>query len=289
MSSLFPGAIPSYSTMDPNLTTKVSGHTARHNSYQDDIVALATKVGTSSSIDTSSIDYRLSSVSGGDKAASRSGAETLANKTINGSALNSPTISGTVSGGATYSSVILPTPSITNPSITGGGSWTGSPTLDKPTINDLTNMQHNHSSATKGGGNIPISALTPAIGYATGGTGTITSGSSNTDFTIATLIFTAPTGGISTLAVWLAARIQQNTSMQNTFKLTLDGVVQTLPDKNQIRGSIGSTTFSAYATIATISNVSAGSHTLVFSSQDTSTGGGNSDISGEIFVQGFNA
>lgn len=181
MSSLFPGAIPSYSTMDPNATTSAAGHTARHNSYQDDIIALATKVGASSSIDTSSMDYRLSSVSGGDKAASRSGAETLANKTINGSALNSPTVSGTVSGGATYSSVVLPTPSVTNPAITGGGSWTGSPsiatpTITKPTITDLTSMQHNHQNAS-GGGALSLVAVDNPVSFSVYRAGAFNAGS----------------------------------------------------------------------------------------------------------------
>ncbi len=42
----FPGAIPSYSTMNPNQTLAVAGHTARHNEVQLDVAAIATKVGT---------------------------------------------------------------------------------------------------------------------------------------------------------------------------------------------------------------------------------------------------
>lgn len=86
------------------------------------------------------------------------GTQTLTNKTLTAPTITSlaaaaPALSGggSWSGSPTISSPTITTPAITNPTITSGGSWAGSPTLTTPTIADLTNMQHNHSSASTGG------------------------------------------------------------------------------------------------------------------------------------------
>ena len=60
--------------------------------------ALQAKVGVDSSAVTSSHDYKLSGVTGSDKAVSKTGTETLTNKTLSGATLTNPTISGTISG-----------------------------------------------------------------------------------------------------------------------------------------------------------------------------------------------
>jgi hypothetical protein len=78
--------------------------------------------------------------------------KTLTSPTINGGTWNSPTLGS----GATIPSATLTTPAITNPTITSGGSWAGSPTINTPTITvptiaDLSNMQHDHTSAAEGG------------------------------------------------------------------------------------------------------------------------------------------
>lgn len=78
--------------------------------------------------------------------------KTLTSPTINGGTWNSPTLGS----GATIPSATLATPAISNPTITGGGSWAGSPTINTPTITvptiaDLSNMQHDHTSAAEGG------------------------------------------------------------------------------------------------------------------------------------------
>lgn len=86
--------------------------------------------------------------------------QTLTNKTLTSPTINSPVfggtvnlaspnITGTVTGGASYTaptitspsitgtvggSASYTTPTITNPTITGGGSWAGSPSITSPTI-----------------------------------------------------------------------------------------------------------------------------------------------------------
>jgi hypothetical protein len=71
---MFPGSIPTYITPDPTKTLDQDNHTARHTQEEADIVALATKVGVDASTDMSSHDYKLSSITGSNKA------ETQANK-----------------------------------------------------------------------------------------------------------------------------------------------------------------------------------------------------------------
>lgn len=58
----FPNSIPSYTPADPAKTLDEDNHTQRHNSMQDDIVNIATKVGIDNSADTDSIDYRLNAL-----------------------------------------------------------------------------------------------------------------------------------------------------------------------------------------------------------------------------------
>lgn len=51
----------------------------------------------------------------------------------------------------TLTNKTLTAPNISAPVMTGGGSWAGSPSLTTPTIADLTNMTHDHSSNAEGG------------------------------------------------------------------------------------------------------------------------------------------
>lgn len=55
---------------------------------QDSVVALETKVGADSSALNTSVDYKLSGVAAGDKAVSKTGIETLSNKTLTSPKLN---------------------------------------------------------------------------------------------------------------------------------------------------------------------------------------------------------
>lgn len=170
MSANFPSSLPAAGTASSSATLAAAGHTALHNNLADEVRALGTKVGVDGSAITTSLDYKLSGVTGTDKAASLSGNETLANKIINGSTINSATITApSVTGGATIAGGLT---------VTGGGSWTGgptisaaaltsSPTLTTPNIASFTNAQHNHTTSATGGkiGTVDYSSTTISNPY----------------------------------------------------------------------------------------------------------------------------
>jgi len=78
----FPGGIASFTGFDPAHTLAADSHASQHNLEQAEILAIQAKLGIDGSAVTSSHDYKLSGVSGTDKAVSRAGTETLANKTL---------------------------------------------------------------------------------------------------------------------------------------------------------------------------------------------------------------
>ena len=80
------------SLTNPTSTDTMSAvpHYAQHANANDAIEALEAKVGVDGSAVTTSHDYKLSNVTGSDKAASVTGTETLTNKTLeDGTALES--------------------------------------------------------------------------------------------------------------------------------------------------------------------------------------------------------
>ena len=93
MSTQFPASLDTF--VNPAATDKVSvvDHAGQHANENDAIAALETKVGVNGSAVTTTHDYKLSGVTGSDKAASKAGTETLTNKT-----LVSPTTTGTDAG-----------------------------------------------------------------------------------------------------------------------------------------------------------------------------------------------
>jgi len=92
MSSQFPTSIDNFSNPTPGTTSGVSSlvsdqvgsrtHAQIHGDVNDAIVALEAKVGVNSSAVTTSHDYKLSGVTGSDKAASLAGTESLTNKSL---------------------------------------------------------------------------------------------------------------------------------------------------------------------------------------------------------------
>jgi hypothetical protein len=70
-----------------NVTTALD-HDQQHSNANDAIEALEAKVGKDSSAVTTSHDYKLSGVTGTDKAVSKTGSETLTNKTLTSPAIN---------------------------------------------------------------------------------------------------------------------------------------------------------------------------------------------------------
>jgi hypothetical protein len=88
MSSTFPTTIDSFSNPTSTTARNASGglaHASQHSDVNDAIEALEAKVGTDSSIDSTSHDYKLSGVTGTDKASSLTGTETLTNKSLSDS------------------------------------------------------------------------------------------------------------------------------------------------------------------------------------------------------------
>lgn len=96
MATNYPGAIdelenPSIDPDDPSYEDTLS-HAAQHANANDALEALEAKVGKDSSEVTTSHDYKLSGVTGTDKAVSKTGTETLTNKTLTSPVVDTPTM-----------------------------------------------------------------------------------------------------------------------------------------------------------------------------------------------------
>lgn len=85
----YPTTIDTYTHPNPNDprsgTTSLSTF---HGNLQDAVTAIETKVGANSSVDNTSFDYKLSGVTTGDKAVSKTGTETLSSKTLTAPKIN---------------------------------------------------------------------------------------------------------------------------------------------------------------------------------------------------------
>lgn len=88
----YPGSLDSFSnpTSTDQLGNAVTAlkHSVQHTNTNDAIEALEAKVGADSSAVTTSHDYKLSGVTGSDKAVSKTGTETLTNKTLTSPVIN---------------------------------------------------------------------------------------------------------------------------------------------------------------------------------------------------------
>lgn len=267
MSALFPTSLPLAGSAVTTSTLSAAGHTALHNNLADEVRALATKLGVNGSAVTTTHDYKLSGVTGSDKATSLAGIETLTNKT-----LSSPTIN---------------TPAITNPTITGGGSWAGSPTISTPTITsptivDFGNATHSHANPG-GGGQLGSSALqtnavqghqlaTNAItlGYAERTTAfTTTTVGSGVDVTSLSVTVTVPSGGRRIKVTGYAEFISSSQAAGNG----VNGFI--LEDGTEIGRYAHTTPVASYSepfTILASKVASAGSHTYKIQIQQAATG-----------------
>ena len=116
-----------YPTSLDNLTNPTSGdylnspsHADQHANANDIIEALEAKVGANNSAVTTSHDYKLSGVTGSDKAASLAGSETLSNKTHNGDfKLAGATDNIQVNSADPYRTIIIPAAAM-SPTTTSG-------------------------------------------------------------------------------------------------------------------------------------------------------------------------
>lgn len=152
--AVYPGAIPtSYTAVGGETLATMAGigHAALSNIQNAEIIAIATKLGTGASTATAGTVLRGTGAgtSGWGQVAlstditgtlpvanGGTGATSLTGLTLPSAILANPAISGTVSGGATYTS----------------------PTLTTPTISDFTNAVHNHEN-NAGGGQLGTNAL----------------------------------------------------------------------------------------------------------------------------------
>lgn len=90
----FPTSLPSFTNPSSTDYLNSPAHATQHTSNNDETAALAAKVGINSSAVTTSHDYKLSGVTGTDKAVSKTGTETLTNKTLTNPVLTKPTVNG---------------------------------------------------------------------------------------------------------------------------------------------------------------------------------------------------
>lgn len=122
------------------------GHVALHNFHVNEIIALATKLGTGSSTASSGTVLRGngSGTSAWGQVDASTDLTTMTSATLRGLLTDE-----TGTGAAVFG---------TAPALVGGGSWAGSPTFSTPTVANFTNSQHDHSNAA-GGGNIGTSGL----------------------------------------------------------------------------------------------------------------------------------
>jgi len=94
MSTNYPTSLDTSTTIPAESagTPLSTNHVTAHQNIQDAIEAIEAKVGIDSSAVTTSHDYKLSGVTGSDKAVSKTGTETLTNKTLTSPVITSPTI-----------------------------------------------------------------------------------------------------------------------------------------------------------------------------------------------------
>lgn len=91
-SSLHSADISSTSAHLSEMNPAAGGHVQGQNVIENEIAAIETKLGIDGSAVTTTVDYKLSGIPASDKAASKTGTETLTNKTLTSPTLNTPTI-----------------------------------------------------------------------------------------------------------------------------------------------------------------------------------------------------
>ncbi len=158
-SSQFPTNLDSFP--DPTSTTFEDAvgfeHDLLHQLHNDSLEKLQIKVGANSSAVTTTHDYKLSGVTGSDKAVSKTGTETLTNKTLTSPTINTPTISSPT--------ITSPTIALANTSPTIIGSIGYDQTGLDLQVGDGSNSQAIHIGAW--------TAFTPALTNVTLGSGTV--------------------------------------------------------------------------------------------------------------------
>jgi hypothetical protein len=154
MATNFPTSLDTSVTLPAEAsTTSLSvNHVTSHQNVQDAIEAIEAKLGVNSSAVTTSHDYKLSEVTGSDKAVGKTATQTLTNKT-----LTSPTITGATLTTSTVNGVTITTAGSVTDFLAANGTY-------------QTGAVANASTTVKGISELATSSEITA-GTATGGTG----------------------------------------------------------------------------------------------------------------------
>jgi hypothetical protein len=126
----FPTSLDTITATPAATATLATGsHTSIHTALKTLLEAVQAKLGINGSAVTTSHDYKLSGVTGTDKAVSKTGTETLTNKTFTSPVINTPTGDVATKTGTetftnkTFTSPIENTPTITAPIIRNWDGW----------------------------------------------------------------------------------------------------------------------------------------------------------------------
>lgn len=86
----FPTSLPTTSTIpvETSVTPLSTNHVASHQGAQNEIIAIATKIGVDGSAITTTHDYKLGEVTSSDKAVGKTATQTLTNKTLTSPVIN---------------------------------------------------------------------------------------------------------------------------------------------------------------------------------------------------------
>lgn len=148
----FPTTLDTTSTIpvESSSTSLSTNHVTNHTASQTAIIALETKVGVDGSAVTSTHDYKLSGVTGTDKAVSKTGTETLTNKT-----LTSPTITGATITTSSVNGVTIQTAGSATDFLAANGTYqTGAVANSSTTVKGIVEeaTQAEITAATASGG-----------------------------------------------------------------------------------------------------------------------------------------
>lgn len=231
----FPTSIPSYTGFTSTHTLAADNHAAQHNSEQGDIVAVATKIGTGSSTPTSGMLLR------GTGSGTSSWAQVNLTSDITGVLPIANGGTGTTSTTGTGSVVYGTAPTVSNPTVTGTVS--GSATYITPTISDFTNANHNHQNTTGGGTLNAANALQAGTVNFANLLSTIFSGQVQSQTNAGTsggTMYYINLGGIKLLWMSTSSATTGATTYTVTFPTSFFNTIQTIVPGNV--GSAGTTT-----------------------------------------------
>lgn len=160
----YPGGLASFAGFTSSHTLATDNHAAQHNLEQGEILATQTKIGTGSSTPTNNKVLR----------GNGTGTSTWAQVALTTDVTGVLPVANGGTGQANLTTLPLISPAITG-TVSGGATYT-TPILSTPTIADFTSATHNHQNAA-GGGQLTSSAFADgAISAANLATNAITLG-----------------------------------------------------------------------------------------------------------------